>query len=111
VVEKNIALLKAGRLDSELVYRKRLRRPPEAYTASTPPQVKAARLLGWKGRRGAVDYLWTLSGPEPESALRSPLDYGHYIDSQILPVARSIAEAAGFALFRPHPGTGQGELF
>jgi DNA polymerase-2 len=91
-----IKQLRSGALDGELVYRKRLSRPPEDYTASTPPQVKAARTLGWKGRRGTVEYVWTLSGPEPASMISSPYDYDHYINSQILPLVISIAAAAGW---------------
>ncbi|GHV30369.1 DNA polymerase [Spirochaetia bacterium] len=88
--------LRTGKLDGELVYRKRLSRPPETYTASTPPQVKAARLLGWKGRRGTVEYVWTSAGPEPASLPHAPFDYDHYTDSQVLPVVLSIAAAAGW---------------
>jgi DNA polymerase-2 len=88
--------LRSGLLDDELVYRKRLSRPPETYTASTPPQVKAARALGWHGRRGTVAFVWTLNGPEPVSLPHGPLDYDHYTDSQVLPVAQSIAAAAGW---------------
>jgi DNA polymerase-2 len=95
----------SGKLDDELVYRKRLSRPPEAYTSSTPPQVKAARALGWKGRRGTVEFVWTLDGPAPtakalSAAGRAPqpvrMDYDHYTDSQVLPVAISIAAAMGW---------------
>ncbi|GHV88307.1 hypothetical protein AGMMS50267_06670 [Spirochaetia bacterium] len=88
--------LRTGKLDDELVYRKRLSRPPETYTSSTPPQVKAARALGWKGRRGTVEYVWTVNGPEPVSLPHAALDYDHYTDSQVLPVARSIAAALGW---------------
>lgn len=90
----NARRLRSGELDGELVYRKRLSRPPEAYTAATPPQVKAARALGWTGRRGTVEYLWTSSGAEPRTARSSPLDYDHYLEAQLFPVARSIAAAA-----------------
>ena len=88
--------LRRGKLDDELIYRKRLSRPPEEYTASTPPQVKAARALGWKNRRGTVEYVWTVSGPEPASLVQSLLDYDHYADTQVLSVVRSIAAAAGW---------------
>ena len=111
--------LRSGKLDRELVYRKRLSRPPETYTALTPPQVKAARDLGWKGRQGTVEFVWTAAGPEPVSRIRHPLDYDHYTDSQILPLARSIAAALGWhtALFPPKGrireswSRGQMELF
>ncbi|MDR2111346.1 MAG: DNA polymerase II [Spirochaetaceae bacterium] len=95
-VLEDLKQLREGRLDGELIYRKRLSRPPETYTASTPPQVKAARALGWKGRRGTVEFVWTTAGPEPASRPHAPFDYDHYTDSQVLPVARSIAAAAGW---------------
>jgi DNA polymerase-2 len=97
--QKVSGILKAlwsGKLDEELIYRKRLSRPPETYTSSTPPQVKAARALGWKGRRGTVEFVWTRNGPEPVSLPHAPFDYDHYTDSQVLPVARSIAAAMGW---------------
>jgi DNA polymerase-2 len=108
-VEESLEELRAGKRDGELVYRKRLSRPPEEYTASTPPQVKAARALGWKGRRGTVEYVWTFAGAEPASLPHGPLDYGHYAATQLLPVAKSIADAAGWDmedLFRKIPGHG-----
>ena len=102
-ISEIIRELRRGNLSEELVYRKRLSRAPETYTSSTPPQVKAARALGWKNRRGTVEYVWTVSGPEPASLPHGPLDYDHYADSQILSVARSIASAAGWdAEIFPH---------
>ncbi|MCL2472323.1 MAG: DNA polymerase II [Treponema sp.] len=110
-VQEILKKLRLGKLDDELVYRKRLSRNPETYTASTPPQVKAARALGWKNRRGAVEYVWTVNGPQPSSnengqALsHAPLDYDHYAESQVLPAARSIAAAAGWNVdMLPSPG-------
>jgi DNA polymerase-2 len=104
--------LRQGKLDGELVYRKRLSRTPEAYTAYTPPQVKAARALGWKNRRGTVEYVWTVNGPEPSADEGMPLqhsrlDYDHYADTQVLPTARSIAAAAGWNMeLFSSPGAG-----
>jgi DNA polymerase-2 len=102
-----LADLDAGKLDDELVYRKRLSRPPESYTASTPPQVKAARILGWKGRRGTVEYVWTSAGAEPLSLPHHPLDYRHYAQAQVLPVAKSIAAAAGWSIDDLFPPKGE----
>jgi len=108
--------LRQGLLDNELIYRKRLSRTPESYTSSTPPQVKAARALGWKNRRGTVEYVWTTSGPEPSSLPHGQLDYDHYAEAQVLSVARSIAAAAGWntEIFphskRDYLGDGQMEL-
>ncbi|MDR1869711.1 MAG: DNA polymerase II [Treponema sp.] len=93
-VGQTVCELRSGALDNELVYRKRLTRYPETYTSSTPPQVKAARALGWKKRRGTVEYLWTENGPEPTALPHGKLDYDHYVESQVFPLVRSIASAA-----------------
>ena len=99
-VSQAVKELRSGKCDHELIYRKRLARYPETYTSSTPPQVKAARALGWKKRRGTVEYVWTVNGPEPykgQSALCPfELDYDHYVETQVFPLVRSIAAAAGW---------------
>jgi DNA polymerase-2 len=103
--------LRSGKLDGELIYRKRLSRPPETYVSSTPPQVKAARALGWKGRRGTVEFVWTVNGPEPASLPHARFDYDHYTDSQVLPAARSIAAALGWRTeFFPQKGRNREDL-
>jgi DNA polymerase-2 len=91
-----VARLHRGELDAELVYRKSLRRPAEDYGSETP-QVHAARLLGWKGQRGRISYLMTRAGAEPLEALSGArLDYEHYLERQLLPIARSVADALGW---------------
>jgi len=91
------AQLARGELDAELVYSKALRRPARDYQSQTP-QVRAARLLGWSDRRGRVDYLMTRAGAEPvEARSAAPLDYAHYLDRQLAPIAESIASAVGLS--------------
>ncbi len=85
-----------GDFDGELVFRKRLRRAPEDYVASTPPHIKVARSLGWTGRRGTVEYVITENGPEALSLADGRIDRSWYAGSQLLPVARAIGQAAGF---------------
>jgi DNA polymerase-2 len=109
-VRDTLKKLRRGELDGELIYRKRLSRPPETYTASTPPQVKAARALGWKNRRGTVEYVWTQNGAEPAALPHGPLDYGHYALAQVLPVAQSIAAAAHWTAGTLESPEGQMEL-
>ncbi len=84
-----IQRLKRGELDGELVYRKRLRKRLDAYTRTTPPHVKAARLL--HAPSGLIRYLITTDGPQPESDRTSPIDYVHYINKQIAPLLEAIA--------------------
>ncbi len=95
----------AGQLDHELVYQKRLRRKLHEYQKNVPPQVRAARLADTinqqLGRplqyqnRGRIEYLITLNGPEPKEYLKSPIDYQHYIDKQLQPVAEAILPFVG----------------
>ena len=90
-----VAALRRGELDGELVYRRSLRRPADEYATETP-QVRAARLLGWTSRRGRISYVMTKAGAEPESRRSGAgLDYDHYIERQLAPIAASIADAAG----------------
>ncbi|MFQ6022579.1 MAG: DNA polymerase II [Acidiferrobacterales bacterium] len=87
-IRETLADLMAGKLDCELVYRKRLRRPLEEYKRNVPPHAQAARKRKRPGRW--VSYVITAAGPEPvEDDLPKP-DYGHYRDRQLAPVANSI---------------------
>jgi DNA polymerase-2 len=86
--------LRAGRLDERLVYRKALRKAAEAYTATTPPHVAAARkLAGPPARR--IAYVMTRDGPEPVESRRSPLDHEHYVQRQVRPVAEPVLALLG----------------
>lgn len=74
-------------------------------TKNIPPQVRAARLAddinAKLGRplqyqnRGRIEYLITLNGPEPHEYRNSPIDYQHYIDKQLKPVADAILPFIG----------------
>ena len=87
--------LMAGRLDDELVYRKRLRRDLAEYTRNAPPHVQAARLLG--GNPRWVRYVVTATGPQPVVAGEAPPrpDYGHYRDRQLAPAADGLLHFLG----------------
>jgi DNA polymerase-2 len=90
----------AGRLDDQLVYRKRLRRPIAAYERNVPPHVRAARVADEFNRKqgrplqyqngGWISYVMTVAGPEPLETLRSAIDYEHYLTRQLQPVADAI---------------------
>ena len=88
-VKKFIEDLKAGRLDGKLVYRKALRKDVDEYTKTTPPHVKAARKLD-ELDSDIIEYVITVDGPEPLQKLESDIDYEHYIDKQLRPIADSI---------------------
>ncbi|MEM8951636.1 MAG: DNA polymerase II [Pseudomonadota bacterium] len=80
--------LRAGKLDDELVYRKRLRRNLDDYTRNVPPHIQAARKLDRPERW--IRYVITRHGPEPVvDAIPRP-DYKHYEQRQLAPVADGI---------------------
>jgi len=81
--------LQKGKLDGKLVYRKSIRKSLAEYTKTTPPHVKAARQLDVLDS-GVIEYYITEKGPEPIQKLKHKLDYKHYIDKQIKPIANTI---------------------
>lgn len=95
----------AGELDGELVYQKRLRRKLSEYQKNIPPQVRAARMAdeinARLGRplqyqnRARIEYLITINGPEPKEYQSSAIDYQHYVDKQLKPVADAILPFIG----------------
>ena len=78
-----------GRKDDDLVYHKGLRKSVEAYTRSSPPHVKAARLLAKPS--GVIHYIMTQQGPQPVGYLNAPIDYDHYINKQVAPIVNTLA--------------------
>ena len=89
-----VAALRAGEKDEQLIYRKRLRRNLDDYAKNRPPHVQAAHKLASVGlapRRGDwVEYFITVNGPEPKVMRSSAIDYQHYLERQLQPVAEAI---------------------
>ena len=90
----------SGKLDTKLIYRKRIRRTLDDYQKNVPPQIQAARkadafyLANGKmsryDRGGWIEYVITMQGPEPLEHIQHPLDYQHYLDKQLTPVVDGI---------------------
>ncbi|MEZ9236389.1 DNA polymerase II [Shewanella sp. 10N.286.52.A9] len=94
--------LALGQFDNELIFRKRLKRHVEEYTAKSSPHVKAAIRLCQitgdknKGRRGAlIEYRMTLNGAQPITAVNESIDYDYYIEKQIKPIAEPVLALLG----------------
>ena len=95
----------AGKLDSKLVYRKRIRRKLEDYVKNVPPHVKAARLADEQSRalnkpmqyqnRGWIEYVITINGPQALEYINSPIDYQFYIERQLAAIADAILPFVG----------------
>jgi DNA polymerase-2 len=102
--------LRDGRHDPLLVYRKALRKKLSEYTATTPPHVKAARQM--EGRvRGLIEYVMTTGGPEPAAMRRSRIDYEHYVQKQIRPIAEQVLPHLGIDFANALGEETQGRLF
>ncbi|MFT6992955.1 MAG: DNA polymerase-2 [Paraglaciecola sp.] len=91
---------RSGKFDEQLVYRKRIRRRLDLYVKNVPPHVKAARLADKQNEasgktlkyqhKGWISYVITINGPEPIEYLTNQIDYEHYVDKQIKPIAEGI---------------------
>jgi DNA polymerase-2 len=88
-IKEYIKKINEGKLDDKLVYRKSIRKELEKYTKTTPPHVKAARKLKTLSSN-IIEYLITTDGPEPIQNQKHKIDYEHYIDKQIKPIANQI---------------------
>ncbi|MFW6450350.1 MAG: DNA polymerase II, partial [Nanoarchaeota archaeon] len=80
--------IKDGKYDNLLIYRKSISKNLSEYTKTTPPHVKAARQLD-KLTSNIIEYYITVNGPEPLQKLHSSIDYNHYIEKQIRPIAET----------------------
>lgn len=96
--------VKSGKYDDKLVYRKRLRKDVDEYTKNIPQHVRAARMLPEttrpgeatsRSRSGTVYYVITKRGPVPVELKHTDIDYDHYIEKQLKPIADSVLSLLG----------------
>ena len=84
-----------GAFDNKLIYQKRLRKNLEDYVKNIPPQVRAAKMIDKNS--GSVQYLITKKGPIPIELNHEniDIDYEHYIEKQLKPIADSVLVLLG----------------
>ena len=92
-IKNLVERVKSGQFDEKLVYKKRLRKDVEDYTKNVPQHVKAARMLG--ETTGTVYYVITKRGPVPIELKHNDIDYQHYIEKQLKPIANSVLGLLG----------------
>lgn len=100
--------LKTGRFDNKLIYRKRLRQKLKDYQKNIPPHaqaaIKAERLFKEKGlpsrykNSSWIKYVITVNGPETIECHESNLNYDHYIEKQLTPIADTILSVFGSSM-------------
>jgi DNA polymerase-2 len=103
-----IEMLFKGEYDGQLKYRKRLRKPLADYIKNIPPHAQAAikaELLFEKmnqpsrySNKSWIEYVITLSGAETLECQKSKLDYEHYIERQLTPIADTILTAVNSSM-------------
>jgi len=93
-VKKFVEDLESGKYDDLLVYKKSIRKAVSEYTKTTPPHIQAARKLG-KTDVGTIEYVVTTDGPEPIQKIKHKINYDHYVDKQIKPIANSVLNLLG----------------
>lgn len=89
--------IESGKYDDQLVYKKRITKKLEEYVKNIPPHIKAAKMIDHKGpyRLREVEYVMTKNGPYPIQMEPTDIDYQHYIEKQIAPLADSIIGTFG----------------
>ncbi|MDH5426179.1 MAG: DNA polymerase II [Gammaproteobacteria bacterium] len=97
--------LKAGKYDARLIYRKRLRQKLKDYIKNVPPHAQAAikaekyfaenNMPSRYKNASWIEYVITDNGPETTECKTSKLNYEHYIEKQLTPIADTILSAMG----------------
>ncbi len=109
-IKEYIKKVNGGKLDNELIYRKSIRKDLKEYTKTTPPHVKAARKLP-KLESNLIEYYITVNGPEPIQLKKHKIDYNHYIEKQIKPIATQVLDLFGKDFDDIIKGSKQAKLF
>lgn len=96
-IKSYVADLKEGKFDNDLSYTKKLSKDPKEYTKNIPQHVKAALQINHTGpyRLKEVSYVMTLKGPVPVQNEIGHIDYQHYIEKQIKPIADQVLKVMG----------------
>ncbi|MBM7071271.1 DNA polymerase II [Shewanella sp. 202IG2-18] len=115
-LSQQIEMLKSGKLDNELVFKRKLSRNVEEYTAKSSPHVRVANQLfkhtsdtKFLKRGATIKYVNTLQGPQSISYRNAEIDYDYYIEKQIIPIAESLFDITGENL--NSASTGQLSMF
>ncbi len=92
-IRSTVSRMHDGDFDDKLHYRKRIRQSLHDYRKNIPPHIQAARQMEKPGRW--IEYFITVGGPQAKSLLSTKLDYSHYQEKQLKPVADTILQFVG----------------
>ncbi len=107
-IRQTIADLYAGKHDKHLVYRKRLRKKLSEYQKNIPPHAQAAIRAEAEFRarqepsryrnKSWIEYVITVAGAQTLECQHDRLDYDHYVEKQLKPIADTILNAIGSSM-------------
>ncbi len=107
-IRTTIEKLLTGEFDDKLIYRKRLRKKLSEYERNIPPHAQAAikaeaefKNDGLPSRyqnKSWIEYVITETGAETLECQHSKLNYEHYIERQLTPIADTILTAIGSSM-------------
>lgn len=107
-IMQTVADLKTGKFDDKLIFRKRLRQKLQDYQKNIPPHaqaaIKAEEQFKEKGlpsrykNASWIEYVITVNGPETLECNESKLNYEHYIERQLTPIADTILSVLGSSM-------------
>ena len=107
-IRQMVTDLYAGKLDELLVYRKRLRKKLSEYKKNVPPHAQAAIKAETEFRqrhqpsryrnKSWIEYVITAAGAQTLECRHDRLDYDHYVDKQLTPIADTILNAIGTSM-------------
>ena len=107
-IRQMVADLFEGRFDELLVYRKRLHKHLNEYQKNVPLHAQAAikaetrfKQAGQPSRyrnKSWVEYVITVAGAQTRECQDAKLDYEHYVDKQLTPIADTILNAIGSSM-------------
>ena len=102
-IRETLEKLHSGQFDDLLIYKKKIRQKLESYVKTTPPHIKAARSANLSTnlntyRKGSlIKYVISTTGPKVTEEKNINLDYQHYVEKQLFPIAESI-----LSVYRPN---------
>ena len=102
-----------GEKDELAFYYRRLPKEADPQSVNAPPHVVAAYKRQPPQKSGWIHYAITTNGPEPKEALKSALDYDHYVETQLKSVAGRFLEHTAYreSIEELDPGEPQLSLF
>ena len=92
-IKSYVSQLRKGDFDSDVIYKKKISKNLNEYTKNIPPHIQAAKMIKRKDtdfRLREVSYVYTKKGPVPVQLHPIDINYEHYIDKQIAPLANGV---------------------